>query len=334
MTTLADFKTQFDLLFIPHLEEKLHERFFACGADARSHRHIEHVLLLAQGGKRIRPYVAALAFESAEPRIPANIIPLLFSLELFHLFAIIHDDIVDDSPVRHGIQSFHVLFGKEQAIIWGDYIMSLAYEAIMSEACSFETRTLFTLMAQETMIGQLLDIAGPEDEFSADAFLDHVIQLKTSRYTFIYPMLLGRSLAGAAKPEPHSIPLGVALGRAFQRLDDLSDILCQDADSGKKSCRDVETGKSTHISNFIRIRGTPETRMRFETFMARSLTRADIETIRGLAWATGAVEHEKESIRKDFVEAVRIVREMKIKKHHRDLWLLLIDTLALKLSGM
>ncbi len=287
---------------------------------------------MAKGGKRIRAYIAYTAYESVRQTI-FDILPLLFALELFHLFALIHDDVLDESPMRHGMQSFHVRFSKGQAILWGDLVLSLAAETIGKSDFSKETRELFATMSQETIIGQMLDVAGPESSFGADVFLDHVIQLKTSRYTFIYPILLGRSLTGIVKPDPAYIALGTALGRAFQRLDDLSDILSPQEELGKKPGSDIETGKSTHISNYIQMFCSKETRVRFQTYTARPLSKGEMETVRGLAWATGAIENQKESIAADLSEACRIIRTLKIKKDHRDMWLSFVDSLFEKLSA-
>jgi geranylgeranyl pyrophosphate synthase len=215
---LKIFKTHFDPLFLNYIEQKLDSLF------AMPHRvgffisEQEHLLVLARSGKRIRAYVAFLSARSHKHFCGEDFYPLLFALELFHLFALIHDDIIDGSPTRRGIKSFHALFGENQAILWGDLVLTLAHKALQDAFLSRETETLFSQMAEETIFGQMLDIA-PD----LDASRELTIELKTARYTFVYPILLGISASSKSLLTSDYARFGLLLGKAFQRLDDLLD---------------------------------------------------------------------------------------------------------------
>lgn len=304
-----------------------------CGVDNIFSKELQHVFALANTGKRIRPYVAYLAYQTIQ-RSFSGVMPLLFALELFHLFALIHDDILDDSPTRHGVQSFHSKFGKDQAILWGDIIFSIAVETMNTSRFSQETRQLFLTMTRETIVGQMLDVADSKELPNGNDFLDHIIELKTSRYTFMYPILLGYSVAGVVNPDQSYVTLSMYLGRAFQKLDDLSDILSPEEVLGKKPCIDIETGKNTHISNYIQIFCPQETQMRFQSYCNRTLSRKERETVRGLAWASGAIENQKENIASDLAEAFKIIQALAIRKNHKEMWLLFVDSLFEKLVAL
>jgi len=218
MTTITTFKQWFDPLFLGYLRNKLTEMCLVSGNYSEIKDPSQHVLFLARGGKRVRPFVAYLAALSTGFTSLEELLPLLFGLELFHLFALIHDDIIDDSSLRRDIQSFHARYSKAQALLWGDLCFSLANEAITTAPFPEETRILFSRVTQETIVGQMLDSIEPREDL-----FDTVIELKTARYTFVYPTLLGFSVAGVVIVDPLYYRLGTLLGRAFQRLDDLVD---------------------------------------------------------------------------------------------------------------
>ena len=115
------------------------------------------------------------------------------------------------------MKSFHELFGKSSAILCGDLCFSLAFQAVSTVAYPKEARALFSQMTSQTIFGQMLDTKNDS------SLRDLVIDLKTARYTFLFPILLGLSVSKSQKSNSQYVSLGLLLGRAFQRLDDLSD---------------------------------------------------------------------------------------------------------------
>ena len=238
MGDLATFKKEFDIHLKKFLESKI--------SNIKHHtknrfvidyiNHANEIAIL--GGKRIRPFIAYLsyfAFGGEEKEI----IKVLVSLEIFHLFALIHDDIMDEDKIRHGISTSHLYiaqelkkresknyehYGLSQAILVGDLFFSWAWE-ILSLNSKNDVRKLFSEMVDETAIGQMLDIESKSNKNMSSDLMYEINYLKTARYTFIYPLLIGASLSRDLKVDEKKFlkELGLNLGMAFQAQDDIFD---------------------------------------------------------------------------------------------------------------
>jgi geranylgeranyl diphosphate synthase type I len=207
------------------------------GMDPRAAVLVDELLrLVAAGGKRIRPALCYWAYRAAgAPDRPA-IVKAAAALELLHTFALVHDDVMDRSDERRGVEATHVRFAKEAppgvepdgyatsvAILVGDLAAVLAEQRLRT--CGAEPRALdvamerFDRMRAEMAAGQLLDVAGAADDDRA-----RVAALKTSSYTAEGPILIGTALAEA--PPSVEGPLRVyarLIGEAFQLRDDVID---------------------------------------------------------------------------------------------------------------
>ncbi len=190
----------------------------------------EIVRLLDAGGKRLRPILCVLGHVSAGGR-PEDALPAAAALELFHTFALVHDDVMDEDDERRGVPSTHRrfamddpgggAFGRAAAILVGDLSLALSMDLLLASPAPPE-RVLaaarrFRAMAVATAGGQFLDLRG-------GAAPDVVASLKTAVYTTEAPLAIGAELAGAGRRtldalEAFAHPLGVA----FQLLDDLAD---------------------------------------------------------------------------------------------------------------
>lgn len=221
MYTLTTFKPYFDSVFIPYLELKLAEACIIAHHAVPFISQTKTILSLARGGKRIRAYTAYLGVISSGKSFADQMLPLLYAIELFHLFALVHDDIIDGDVFRRGVPTVHILHGQNDALLWGDLLYALAFDAIAQAPLATETRILFGRMAQETIIGQMLDVHQPREHTS---FVEqqYGVLLKTSQYTFVYPFLLGQSMSGAVTPPLFSM-FTSELGITFQLQDDITD---------------------------------------------------------------------------------------------------------------
>jgi geranylgeranyl diphosphate synthase, type I len=193
--------------------------------------------IVAAGGKRIRPAFCYWGYRAAGGDDGEPIVRAAAALELFHTFAVIHDDIMDESETRRGEPTTYVRFagarpgepdalrfGRSVAVLIGDLAAVLADEALIDSGFPSE-RLLpalrrYALMREQVAAGQFLDVRGAVGTPSAD----RIASLKTGAYTVEGPLHVGALLAGGS-PELLAALSRFArpLGMAFQFRDDLID---------------------------------------------------------------------------------------------------------------
>jgi geranylgeranyl diphosphate synthase, type I len=197
--------------------------------------------VVAAGGKRLRPMFCVLGHRAAGGREGDAILHVGAALELFHTFALIHDDVMDDSSERRGSPTIHVRmterrhgaadayqFGLSAAILAGDFAMVLADHLFLGSgfppdrlAAAFRR---YNRMRVEVAVGQFLDLEGsthPVDEHEAR----RIASLKSGGYTVEGPLHVGAVLEGAPIELLSALSrYAVPLGEAFQIQDDLASV--------------------------------------------------------------------------------------------------------------
>jgi geranylgeranyl diphosphate synthase type I len=193
--------------------------------------------IVAAGGKRIRPAFCYWGYRAAGGDDGEPIVRAAAALELFHTFALIHDDVMDESETRRGEPTTYVRFagaragetdalrfGRSVAVLIGDLAAVLADEALIDSGFASD-RLLpalrrYTLMREEVAAGQFLDVRGAVGAPAPD----RIALLKTGAYTVEGPLHVGALLAGGS-PELLAALSRFArpLGMAFQFRDDLID---------------------------------------------------------------------------------------------------------------
>ncbi|OQR63550.1 polyprenyl synthetase [Streptomyces maremycinicus] len=216
--------------------------------------------LTASGGKRIRPAFCIAGYLAAggDPDDP-GIVEAAAALEMLHISALIHDDVLDDSDTRRGLPTVHAKhtalhtrrgwqgesrrFGEGVALLVGD--LALVYsDELMSRAPRTAVAEWHKLRS-EVMIGQYMDVAAAA-EFSVDPELSRWIALiKSGRYTIHRPLVVGASAAGHRELAAAFTEYGEAVGEAFQLRDDLLDAFGDSADTGKPAGLDFTQHKMT-----------------------------------------------------------------------------------------
>lgn len=327
MNQLREFKSEFDPLFLDYISNKVATLPSVPYFDALGRQLLE----LARGGKRLRPYVAAVAAGNDGPKMHERLVPLGYALELFQLFALIHDDIIDRASERHGVECIHTKFNSEQAILIGDSCLTWAYEALHVYQDVPEILKIFSQLAQETMIGQMLDVALVKNIRPTTELLDQVVEYKTSRYTFIYPILLGRVISGFENDQDQYVEFGRCLGDAFQRLDDLADVLWGQEQLGKLPGADIAQGVPTHLSYLIQSHNSEGIRQEFARMFGQP-TAVDSAAARSLFRAAGAIATEKAHIACQLERAAEILLELKLSDQEQHRWQPCLDFLQSKLN--
>ena len=198
--------------------------------------------VLLGGGKRYRPILSILSYKAAGGGDPREILDLALSTELIHTATLVHDDVYDQSKMRRGKPTIHSTHGTSHAIISGDYLFTLGFElgAKYDERVVGRVRDACAGIAS----GEILQFEHIQDLNTRPEDYYAIIDGKTAG-----PFAAGCSSAAmiAGSNEDISDALwgyGMELGRAFQLVDDILDLLGDDL-IGKPRGTDVHEGKMT-----------------------------------------------------------------------------------------
>ncbi len=213
---------------------------------------------LLAGGKRLRPCLLLAACEAAGGN-PDDALPYAWALEMIHTYSLIHDDLpaMDNDDLRRGKPTNHVVFGEGKAVLAGDGLLSAAFELLLRDTVrhmGMRGAAAGLAIARGCGIsgmvaGQMWDIRSyQETDGDAGVWVRRTTDGKTAAL-FVAAMEAGFLLAGATENEVSSArAYGLALGRAFQIVDDILDVTGSAAEMGKNTDVDSTLGKTTWVS--------------------------------------------------------------------------------------
>ena len=207
---------------------------------------IKYVLDL--GGKRIRPILMLLSYNLYKDN-PQEILSSACALETYHNYTLLHDDLMDEAPLRRGQQTVHMKWNANQAILSGDSMLVLAYERLAK--CDTKhleaVLSLFTETALQIGEGQQYDM---EFEMRNDVAVEEyieMIRLKTS-VLLACATKMGAILADATQEDAENLyKFGEQIGLAFQLQDDYLDVYGDAKVFGKKIGGDIVSNKKTYM---------------------------------------------------------------------------------------
>ncbi|MDZ4714015.1 MAG: polyprenyl synthetase family protein [Cytophagales bacterium] len=204
--------------------------------------------MMSLGGKRTRPLLTILSYtlyrDDAE-----KIIPYAAAVEAFHNFTLIHDDIMDQAPLRRGKVTVHQKWDVNTAILAGDVLMVKVYERFLSleEKKLKEVLTLFNACASAVCEGQQWDMEFESSrKVSVNQYI-RMIELKTA-VLLGFSLELGAVLGDAPEKDKKILrDFGINLGIAFQLQDDLLDVYGDRKKFGKRPGGDIISNKKTFL---------------------------------------------------------------------------------------
>ncbi|MGW9493806.1 polyprenyl synthetase family protein [Streptomyces prasinus] len=224
----------------------------------------DHLQRAAGHGKRLRAAFCYWGWRAADQPDSDALLRAAASMELVHAAAIVHDDLIDDSPLRHHLPTVHVsletaLAGRPRAraaarslaMLIGDHLMALAGQLFavsgLPAAYLARARPMWARLARELVAGECLEIlstgTGPDPDVSMK-----VVRYKTAKYTVEQPLLIGSLLAGASPTLRAGLSAyGMPLGEAFQLRDDLLGLFGEPGDTGKDSLDDIRGHRPTTL---------------------------------------------------------------------------------------
>ncbi|MCI1746784.1 MAG: polyprenyl synthetase family protein [Acidipropionibacterium sp.] len=288
------------------------------------------------GGKRLRPAFCYWSRVAAAGR-PMDAAPLLraaASLELLHVSALMHDDVMDHSDTRRGLPAAHRRFearhaaangagssqdyGADMAILLGDLL--LVWSAEMFSGCGLDplrlaaATPLLEAVRTEVTCGQVLDVAAEArlagtDSESALGLVNRVVEFKSARYTVVRPCQIGVSLGGGSDALQRAmLDFGSPLGRAFQFRDDLLGVFGDAELTGKPAGDDLREGKRTVLVAHALAGSTPADAATLESLLGRDdLDDADIAVARAIIERSGARARAEEDIEDGYRRAVGVL---------------------------
>jgi len=204
--------------------------------------------ILSLGGKRMRPALLLMACDLFGGDVQKAVSPAL-AIEVFHNFTLMHDDIMDNAPLRRGKTTVHERWNKNVGILSGDVMLIEGYKLMMQ----VEDRLLRPILDifNETAVGvcegQQLDMEfETRDNVTIDEYIT-MIRLKTA--VVLGGALKIGSIIGGASPEDASLihTFGEQLGIAFQLQDDILDVYGNPEKFGKQVGGDIMSNKKTFL---------------------------------------------------------------------------------------
>ena len=207
---------------------------------------IEYILKI--GGKRIRPILVLAAHQLYNPNFK-NSLKAALAIEVFHNFTLMHDDIMDQAPLRRGSVTIHEKWGENIAILSGDVMLVESYKLLMSVDDNNLRSILcvFNKAATEVCEGQQMDMDfETRDDVSIEEYLK-MIEYKTS-VLLAASLKIGAINGGASKKQSNLLyEFGKNMGIAFQLQDDLLDAFGDPYKFGKQVGGDIIANKKTFL---------------------------------------------------------------------------------------
>jgi geranylgeranyl diphosphate synthase type I len=282
--------------------------------------------LVLVGGKRLRPAFCHWVYVGAggDPGDPL-LVDAGAALELLHAMALVHDDVMDGSDRRRGVDTAHRRFAGEHeaagwrgearrfgegvAILIGD--VAFVYADGLLGRAPLRARAVFDELRVELNMGQYLDLLG-----SAQGAVDlesarRIVTYKSGKYSVERPLHLGAALAG--RLDELEVPLsayGLPLGEAFQLRDDVLGALGEAAATGKPVGDDLREGKPTPLLALARRRATPTQAAELDRVGDPGLDAAGIARLQAVLVDTGAVAELEARIEALTAEALEVAKEL------------------------
>lgn len=207
---------------------------------------VDYILQL--GGKRIRPVLTLMAADIFSNNYQ-KALPAALAVEVFHNFTLVHDDIMDDAPLRRGKPTVHEKWDLNTGILSGDAMLILAYKYFEDyEPIVFQKLAkLFSKTALEVCDGQQLDVDfETRDDVTIDAYMN-MIRLKTS-VLVAAALKMGAIVSETSEENANLIyDFGLNLGLAFQLQDDYLDAFGDPENFGKQIGGDIIENKKTYL---------------------------------------------------------------------------------------
>lgn len=325
-----EFKTQFDKSVDEFLKVKILEAY-AINPEA-GYNLEEFNKLVVSGGKRVRPALVHYGSVACgrTPDQTSNLIGI--ALEIFHTFALVHDDIIDLSLTRRGVDTMEASYQKKYlsenfdgskskhlalsaAVLGGDYGLIIANQIMMELDLDLATKnkinSLYSKMLFELCAGQIDDCIGvgiADFDNVTEERINNMLSCKSGNYSIEKPLLLGAILAGATDQKLAVLSkVGQKIGLVFQITDDLIGVFGDEEEIGKSTITDIIEGKRNLLFAKTYNASSDEEKIKFKLIVGNpKATSEEVNFIKDLMLSKGVVDQLK-------AECKKLIEESKIE---------------------
>lgn len=273
------------------------------------------------GGKRIRPVLALWACEANGEQVE-KALPAALSVEAFHNFSLIHDDIMDEAPLRRGQATVHQKWDTNTGILSGDVLLVCAYQYLESyEGSSFKQLTkTFSETARWVCEGQQMDMDFPNQK---KVRLTEYIEMITKKTAVLIAasLKMGAIAAGAAAEKCDLFyDFGQNIGIAFQLQDDYLDAFGDPETFGKQIGGDIIENKKTYLYLYAIAHLAPADAAILQELYSThpQNTKAKIEQVKAFFELSGATQAIQAAKQQYLDQAFTALDQLKLEsKHHQ-----------------
>ncbi len=206
--------------------------------------------LIKAGGKRLRPFLLIKSSQLFDNDY-VDLIPIASAIEILHTFTLIHDDIMDNDPIRRGVPTIHTKWNESIAILSGDLLYALSFQFVNQSNLSYEIKSKISTELAKVGIdlceGQTMDM---EFELRNDVSVEEyfkMIELKTGAL-FKTSVKIAALISNSSQEQIEALEnYALNLGIAFQIVDDILGLIGEEKQFGKPIGSDLREGKKTFL---------------------------------------------------------------------------------------
>ncbi|MDD3498211.1 MAG: polyprenyl synthetase family protein [Candidatus Moranbacteria bacterium] len=346
---LKEFRKKID----PEIEKVLDEMIEASKKEGKiitdSLEQVKKITL--SGGKRLRPALMYWGYKGVGGKREKEIIKTSVSIELIHIFLLIHDDIIDNDSKRHGVETIHKKyektgkffpgignnakhFGNSMGIIVGDIVGAIGnrviYNSDFPPSLIVEALKKLQGIVATVAIGEAQDVITEYRRKALEKEVMDIYKNKTAKYTIEGPLHLGAILGGAGgkileEITKFSVPIGVA----FQIQDDILGIFGSEKKIGKPVGSDIREGKQTILVVKALENADENRRKRLEKLLGKeNITGDEIREFRKIIIDTGALDYAKEKTQELVEEGKSHIEKIEFDKRAKNFLSAIADYMA------
>ncbi|MCP4642255.1 MAG: polyprenyl synthetase family protein [bacterium] len=251
------------------------------------------------GGKLLRPALCLLSAGALGAPDLGRFVKLAASMEVFHVAALAHDDVIDGASLRRGMESLNAMWTDHAAVLGGDYLVARGI-ALMAEYGSCDMIRDGVQCIRQMAEGELTDFGRGPGHFTEDG----CIELARAKTASLFAVACGSPCHLIDREHLDSLwDFGLSLGVGFQIIDDLLDLCQVEEVLGKPACGDLAAGKKTLPLLYLRDGLDDAGTARLASLRDAELTAEDRTWVASMLEKTGARQHAADRAREYVVEA-------------------------------